>query len=117
MRKIINYLIILILVLFLPVHLKAQQKIVDRIVATVGNNIVLQSDIENMYRQMMSQRRTSQGDMKCEILEDLLVSKLMLNQSRIDSIEISASQVEMELDSRLQKFIEQIGSREKLEAY
>lgn len=116
-RKIINYLIILILVLFLPGHLKAQQKIVDRIVATVGNNIVLQSDIENMYRQMMSQRRTSQGDMKCEILEDLLVSKLMLNQARIDSIEISASQVEMELDSRLQKFIEQIGSREKLEAY
>ncbi len=117
MRKIINYLIILILVILLPVHLKAQQKIVDRIVATVGNNIILQSDIENMYRQMISQGMTSQGDMKCEVLEDLLVSKLMLNQARIDSIEVSIAQVEMELDSRLQKFIDQIGSQKKLEAY
>ncbi len=117
MRKIINYLIILILVILLPVHLKAQQKIVDRIVATVGNNIILQSDIENMYRQMMSQGMTSQGDMKCQVLEDLLVSKLMLNQARIDSIEVSVAQVEMELDSRLQKFIDQIGSQKKLEAY
>ena len=115
-RKTINHLFILILIILFPGHLKAQ-KIVDRIVATVGNNIVLQSDIENMYRQMVSQGMSSQGDMKCEILEDLLVSKLMLNQARIDSIEVSVSQVEMELDSRLQKFIDQIGSREKLEAY
>jgi peptidyl-prolyl cis-trans isomerase SurA len=116
-KKIISYFSIIIFTLLLSFHVSAQQKIIDRIVATVGNEIILQSDIENMYRQMLGQGMTSQGDMKCEILEDLLASKLMLNQAKIDSIEIGASQVEMELNSRLQKFIDQIGSQEKLEAY
>lgn len=116
-KKIISYFPIFIITFLFPFHVSAQQKIIDRIVATVGNEIILQSDIENMYRQMLSQGMTSQGDMKCEILEDLLASKLMLNQAKIDSIEVGAPQVEMELNSRLQKFIDQIGSQEKLEAY
>lgn len=95
----------------------AQVKIVDQVVAVVGNNIILQSDIENSYLQMRAQGMSSQGDMKCEILEDLLVSKLMLNQAKIDSIEITPAQVERELNQRLQMFIEQIGSEERLEAY
>ncbi len=116
-KKITSYFPVIFILVMLPFRVYAQQKIVDRIVATVGNEIILQSDIENMYRQMLGQGMTSQGDMKCEILEDLLASKLMLNQAKIDSIEVGAPQVEMELNGRLQKFIDQIGSQQKLEAY
>ncbi len=94
-----------------------QARMIDRIVAVVGDNTVLQSDIENMYLQYKAQGITSKGDMKCEILEEYLGQMLLLNQAKIDSIEISESQVEMQLDARLDYFINQIGSQEMLEKY
>ena len=90
---------------------------IDRIVAVVGDNTVLQSDVESMYLQYRAQGIPSSGDLKCEILEEYLGQMLLLNQAQIDSIEISESQVEMQLDSRLDYFINQIGSRERLEEY
>lgn len=97
--------------------LSAQPKIIDRVVGVVGDNMILQSDIENMYLQFQAQGVSVEGDMKCGILEDFLSQKLLLNQARIDSVEVSESQVEMQLDGRLQVFIDQIGSQEKLEKY
>lgn len=94
-----------------------QEKIVDQVIGVVGNNIILTSDIETQYLQMRAQGMTSQGDLKCEIFEDLLAQKLLLNQAILDSIEVTPSQVEQELDQRLAMFIEQIGSQERLEAY
>ena len=101
----------------LPRFSDAQEKIIDQIVATVGNNIIMESDIENQYIQMRNQGYTSQGDMKCEVLEDLLAQKLMLHQAKVDSIEVTAEDVESELNRRLQGFIQRIGSEAKLEAY
>lgn len=95
----------------------AQEKIIDQIVATVGNNIILESDIENQYIQMRNQGYVAQGDLKCEVLEDLLAQKLLLHQAKVDSIEVTDAQVEQELNARLQSFIQRIGSQEKLEAY
>jgi peptidyl-prolyl cis-trans isomerase SurA len=95
----------------------AQSLIIDQITAVVGSNVILQSDIESQYQQMRSQGFHSSGDMKCEVFEDLLVQKLLLNQAKIDSVEVSESQVEMQLNQRLEFFINQIGSEEKLEAY
>lgn len=89
----------------------------DRVVAIVGDFKILQSDIENLYLQYQAERITSEGDMRCEILEDFLAQNLLLNQAKIDSIEVSESQVEMQLDARLDFFISQIGSQERLEQY
>jgi peptidyl-prolyl cis-trans isomerase SurA len=106
------------LVLFMGcLSIFGQARMIDRIVAIVGDNTVLQSDIESMYLQYRAQGITSSGDMKCEILEEYLGQMLLLNQAQIDSIEISESQVEMQLDSRLDYFINQIGSQERLEEY
>ena len=95
----------------------AQPKIIDEVVAIVGNNVILLSDIEKQYQQMRAQGYYSGGDMKCEVLEDFLAQKLLVNQARIDSIEVSPATVEMQLDQRLSYFIEQIGSQEELEEY
>ncbi len=94
-----------------------QARIIDRIVAVVGEFHVLQSDIESMYLQNKAQGITTGGDMKCDILEGFLSQKLMVNQAKIDSIEISESTVEMQLDSRLQYFTSMIGSVDALEEY
>jgi peptidyl-prolyl cis-trans isomerase SurA len=103
------------LVLIFPSILFAQEKIViDKIVAVVGGNAVLQSDIENQYIQMLAQRQKTD---KCEVFENFLIQKLMVNQAKVDSIEVNDITVESQLDNRMKYFIDQAGSKEKLEAY
>ncbi len=102
---------------FLNNSADAQERIVDRIVAVVGNSIILQSEIENELIQLQAQGYTSNRSSRCDLLENALVQKLLLNQAIVDSIEVSEGEVEMELNRRLQFFIQQIGSEEQLESY
>lgn len=97
--------------------LSGQSLILDRVVAVVGEFVILQSDIESLNLQNKAQGINLQGDEKCAILENFLGEKLLINQAKIDSIEISESSVEMELDNRLNYFISMIGSPEALEEY
>jgi len=97
--------------------IKAQEKIIDQIVAVVGNDVVLQSEIENQVLQIMSQGYDTDMDLSCEVLEQLLIQKLLIHQAKVDSIEVNALQVETELDNRLNYFINQIGSKKRLEEY
>ena len=94
-----------------------QARMLDRVVAIVGDFKILQSDIETTYLQYQAENVSSSGNMKCEILEDFLAQNLLLNQAKIDSVLVPESQVEMQLDSRLDFFINQIGSQERLEQY
>jgi peptidyl-prolyl cis-trans isomerase SurA len=98
---------------FLSIH---AQYMIDRVVAVVGDFTILQSDIEQQHLQYKAQGQ-SVPDMKCLIFKQFLEEKLLLNQAKIDSIQISESSVESQLDQRLQVFINQIGSQEELEAY
>ncbi|HYX08810.1 MAG TPA: peptidylprolyl isomerase [Bacteroidales bacterium] len=93
------------------------QKLVDQIVAVVGDKIILQSDIENQYLQLRAQGISGSADMKCDILNNFLTQKLLVNQAEIDSVVVPETQVEMELNQRLDYFVNQIGSQEKLEEY
>lgn len=113
-----KYLTFTIAILFLgtiiPYSVKSQDAVIDQVVAIVGNKIIKKSDIENQYLQIKAQ-----GDEvdKCHILEVMLRMKLMVNQAAIDSIEVTDSQVESELNQRLNMFISQAGSVEALEEY
>jgi peptidyl-prolyl cis-trans isomerase SurA len=99
------------------INLAGQARIVDEVVAVVGDNRILYSDIEQSYLQLKAQGEKPNENTRCQILEQLLMQKLLLNQAEVDSIEITESQVETELDSRLKYFISAIGSEEKLEDY
>ncbi len=104
--------------LFASSFLFAQDNEVDGIVAIVGDNIILKSDIENQYYQLKSQYKTyNNPNIKCTILEDLLFQKLLLNRAQIDSIEVSESEVLDNLNRRIDYFISQVGSQQKLEDY
>lgn len=107
-------------IMFLELGLSAQEPaVIDQVVAVVGRNIVLQSDIENQYLQMRFQRGVtgSAESMRCSILEDLLFQKLLLNQAELDSVSVTDDQVEQEMERRLRYFISELGSQEKLEAF
>jgi peptidyl-prolyl cis-trans isomerase SurA len=96
----------------------AQDKIVDQIVAVVGSNVILKSEIESAYLQNQAQGMTSDGDMKCEILENLMVEKLMVAEAELDTlIEVTDSQVNQQLDMRIQYFTQHLGSEKEVENY
>ena len=96
----------------------AQDKIIDEIVGQVGSNIILKSDIEEMYRNNQAQGITSDGDMKCEILEDLLVEKLLVAEAQLDTnIVVTDSQINQQLDQRMQYFTKNLGSEKAVEDY
>jgi len=117
MKKGKNILSTLLLAGTLLGGLSGQAMILDRVVAVVGEFVILQSDIESMNLQNKAQGINIPGDEKCALLENFLGEKLLINQAKIDSIEISESSVEMELDNRLSYFISMIGSPEALEEY
>lgn len=114
----------LFLFLFIQYQQKAvaqedNQQIVDGVVAIIGGNVILVSDIENQYLQFRSQGNImgSATKVKCQILENLLFQKLMLHQSQVDSIKVTDTQVEGEMDRRMRYFISQAGSPERLEEH
>ena len=96
-------------------QLLAQPRVVDEIVAVVGGEIVLQSDVQIQKNQLLQQGYPAAD--ACDILEQLLFEKLLLNQAKIDSIEVTDEMLGSELEKRINVFVRQIGSEEALEAY
>jgi len=97
---------------------QAQDNSIDKIIAVVGNQVVLKSDVENRFLSLQAQGYTSGGvDLKTEIFEDLLIQKLMIAQAQIDSIEVTEQEVENDLQRKMEMYIQRIGSKEKLEQY
>jgi len=112
-----HVLFILLFIFSVNIASSQDKMMLDRIVATVGDKIILQSDIENQVLQMVSQGYPSMPNMDCEILDQLLTQKLLLTQADLDSIEVGISRVESELERRLMYFVRQIGSQKKLEEF
>ena len=113
-----NWIIIALMSLALPMMAQNRQpQVIDKVVAVVGKNIILQSDIENQYIQYRVQGLAAGTgkEIRSRILEDLLLQKLMLNQAEMDSITVTDDQVEADMEQRIRYFIARIGSQEKLE--
>ena len=113
-----HWIIIALMLLTLPMMAQNRQpQVIDKVVAVVGKNIILQSDIENQYIQYRMQGLTdgTGKEVRARILEDLLLQKLMLNQAEMDSITVTDDQVETQMDQRIRYFVTRLGSQEKLE--
>ena len=110
-----HWIIIALMLLALPMMAQNRQpQVIDKVVAVVGKNIILQSDIENQYRMQGLTDGTGK-EVRARILEDLLLQKLMLNQAEMDSITVTDDQVEAQMDQRIRYFVTRLGSQEKLE--
>ncbi|HNR41410.1 MAG TPA: peptidylprolyl isomerase [Bacteroidales bacterium] len=104
--------------LFLASSACFSQVIVESIVAIVGNEVVYLSDIENAVLDLRRNGdRTPIDELRCRVLHELLVSKLFLDQARIDSIEVTPDMVEGDLNMRINDAIRTAGSEKTLEDY
>lgn len=112
---------LLTIILLSVVTLQAQDKkpVVDEVVAIVGNKAILKSDVENQYIQYRAQNPSTDAnvDMRCMILDNLMLSKLLITQAQLDSVDISDAQVEERIERNMRYFITQFGSKQRLEEY
>ena len=89
--------------------------LVDGVAAVVGKNIVKYSDIERSYAQMRMRSGAGNAfDNRCAILENLILSQLLVHKGEVDSIEVSADQVDQYLQYYLKNDLRQYGSKEAL---
>jgi peptidyl-prolyl cis-trans isomerase SurA len=92
------------------------QKIVaDKILAVVGDKIILQSDIENTIKDAVRNGGTVPEGAECTVLEQALISKLLMLQATKDSLPVTEEEIESELDNRIRYYISQFGSQTELE--
>lgn len=96
--------------------LRGRAQELDKIVAIVGEDVVLYSDVENQYAYFIASGQADDGTLRCQIMEKLIIEKLLLNKSRQDSLVVTDDQVESELGRKLNYFIQGYGSVKKLEA-
>lgn len=117
MNKLTLKLVLLVTLCGLQQIVTAQNNIVDEVIWVVGEEAILRSEVENQKMQMEYQGEKISGDPYCVIPEQIAIQKLYLHQAKLDSIVVSESMVNGEVDRRINYFIGQIGSKEKLEEY
>lgn len=95
----------------------AQNSVAEEIAWVVGDEPIFKSDIEEQYMSLQSERIPIVGNPYCAIPEQMAIDKLFLHQAKIDTIVVQDSQIAKEVDSRINYFIANLGSKEKVEEY
>ena len=93
---------------------KYSEGIVDKTIAVVGNEVIMISDLEDEISMMRAYGMMSDKKGRCEVLEEMMVSKLFLMQARVDSIEVNNDMVEGELRNRLDMLKTNLGGEEEV---
>lgn len=108
----------LLLLALLPVVLMGQsqsRQVVDGIVAVVGQTIIKNSDIEQAYAQIrLRQGVENERVERCQLLESMLISKLLVHKGMVDSVEVTDDQVEEQVEYYLKAAVRQAGGKERL---
>ncbi|BDD05995.1 peptidylprolyl isomerase [Aureibacter tunicatorum] len=104
--------------MYFPTNAQSDDQLVaDRIIAKVDDQIILESEVMALYQDFVSSGQIANQQTKCQILQRLVINKVMYVKAEIDSIVVDDAQVTGELDRRMGYFVAQIGSEEKIEEY
>ncbi len=96
---------ILFLFLCCPIAVFAQgnKAVIDRVVATVGGEIILLSEVQEQYSFAKKDQPELKEDFQCVILQNLLVQKLLVNQAKLDSVVVKDEEVNAQIDARIER--------------
>ena len=95
----------------------AQNNIAEEVAWVVGDEPIYKSEIEEQYMQMQYEKDPINGNPYCFIPEQLAVQKLYLHQAKIDTVKVQESMIVQQADARINYFIANLGSKEKVEEY
>lgn len=95
----------------------AQNNVAEEVAWVVGDEPIYKSEIEEQYQQALYERADIYGNPYCVIPERMAIEKLFLHQAKIDTVEVQNSMVQQAVDARINYFIANLGSKEKVEEY
>lgn len=91
--------------------------VVDKTIAVVGNEMISLSEVEAQMQMLRAEGRASDKAMRCEVLENMMESKIFLMQARIDSISVNNEQVQAQLNQQMDNIRTALGGDDEVEAY
>lgn len=103
------------ILLITTVYSQPKKVIADKIIAVVGNKIILKSDIDNNIIDMQRQGIDVPPDARCMSLEQAMGIKALVLQAEKDSLPVTDEEIEAEIDNQVRYFISQYGSKEEVE--
>jgi peptidyl-prolyl cis-trans isomerase SurA len=109
------YFLVSLTIISLASFAQPKKIVADKIIAVVGDRIILKSDITNSIADMTRQGMNVPENANCMVLDQALVSKVLMMQAIKDSLPISDDEIEAELDQRVRYFVTQYGSKEAVE--
>jgi peptidyl-prolyl cis-trans isomerase SurA len=89
--------------------------VADKVIAVVGNKLVLKSDVEDRMLDMQRQGIEIPENAKCYLLQDFMGTKTLVLQAEKDSLPITEEEVETEIDNKIRTYINQYGGKDELE--
>ena len=93
------------------------QGVVDKTVAVVGGEMISLSEIEAQVQTMRAQGMASDRNMRCEVLENMMETKLFLSQARVDSLVVNQDNVAAQLDQYAAQMLTALGGEDELADY
>ncbi len=115
---------ILLLFAFTILRPVAAQEVLDKIIAIVGDNVILQSELYQYSYSVAIQlginpqsEPEKMNKLQYETLENMIVQKVLLEKAKEDSVEVSDKHVDLTLDEQIKQMTQQLGSEEKVEKY
>lgn len=91
--------------------------LIDKTVALVGNSMIQLSQVEGEVQMMQFQGYVSDRNLRCEVLENMMVSKLFYTQAQLDSLSVNPDMVDASLNERVNNILSQLGGEEEVEKY
>lgn len=91
--------------LLLPLAAATQndKAVIDQVVATVGGEIILLSEVQEQYAYFKQQQPELPEDYRCIVLQNIIIQKLLINQAKLDSVEVKDEEVENQLNARIER--------------
>ena len=94
--------------------IRAQGLIVEKVIAKVGSEDIFYSEVQELYGYAKAQNPDYGPEVQCDIMEQLITKSLLIDQARLDSIEISDVELDAQLDRRIEYILQQMGGDEEL---
>lgn len=92
--------------------------VIDRVVATVGGEIILLSEVQEQFSYAKQQQADLPDNYRCVTLQNLIVQKLLVNQAKLDSVVVKDEDVENQLGARIDRLLAYFNQDQKaLEEY
>lgn len=116
-RNLKLFLLIAFSVMSLPLSAQRYNGVVDKSIAVVGNEMIRLSDLESEVQMLNAQGYSSDKNIRCELLERMMESKLFLMQARVDSLTVDSDMVSASLTQRLDQVRTALGGDAQVEEY